>query len=213
MNNFDLYKYINFILNQDISGNTLSPDEYDRLLKVHSIKHYYSLLEKYEVNKLIGNRIKRFKAEDTISLTAGVGALPEDFEYVSDMTSIFDEDKTAKVDLVTDEEFAVRIASSISMPSERHPIAKLTGEDSFLVLPDTIEEVTLYYLRTVEEPVFEYDYDANDNLIYEDVLSNELDFEDIDKLEVAYAILADRGINVRDANIVQYSQFIKEDKE
>lgn len=218
MTNWDIFKYTNFILNQDVSGNMIRPEDFDLALRVYSIKHYQALLKKYEEDKIITSSIRRFRELEEVALVNGDGELPEDFRYNSSLTCFFGAEQKVKVDFVTDEEWSDRMTSSFMQPSLRHPIAILTGLNDIKVLPVEIEMVELSYLRSPDTPVFVVSYDSDDNMVYVDdpaanPTSVELDFEYIDKLEIAYMILSDRGINVRDGQIVQYSQFLKEHKE
>jgi hypothetical protein len=213
MNNFELLQYINFVLNKDRQGNTISSPEYEIMLQATSVEYFRELVRGYELNLINTNSVKRFKSTANIVVTTGIGDLPADYEYHS--ASLFtyqvngDPTKWKKIDIVTDEEWDARISSSIKYPTQKNPIGKIVG-DKIHILPLSIQAFRLAYLRTPNVPEFAMTLDQDDVEVYDDQNSVELDFEEFDKLKIAQMILSYRGVNLRDVNIVQYAEAIKE---
>ena len=215
MNNYDLYKYINFIVSEDAYGNTFSPSEFDNLLKVKSIEYHQALIKQYEIDRIMSNSVKRFKTSVQKVVSNGSFGLPSDYGYVSSMLSrdyigVGNTFKYRRVDIVTDEEWAMRVVSSIKMPTTKHPIAKILNT-TVSVLPLEIDRIEFNYLRKPAVPVFILTLDANDNpTVYTSGSIVELDFEDIDKIAIAHQILALRGVNLKEPSLVQFAAYMEQ---
>lgn len=215
MNNYELYKYINFIASEDAYGNTFSPAEFDNLLKVKSLDYYQSLLKQYEIDRIETHSIKRFKAKTTKVVFGGVFDLPGDYQYMSSILSKYyiglgSFFKYRRVDMVTDEEWDMRRASSVKMPTTKDPIARILNT-TVEILPDNIDHVELNYLRKPAIPVFILTLDANDNpTVYTSASIVELDFEDYDKIAIAHQILSLRGVNLKEPTLVEFANFMEQ---
>jgi hypothetical protein len=213
MNLQELLNYVNFIINKNQSGNVVSPAEYTNLLQRASTEYQHKLLQDYEINQRITNSIRRFKVDsNVIQIINGQGTLPSDFLYTSGTVIKYKINKNPlifkTIDLVTDAEYDTRITSSIEMPTMKNPIAKLVGSH-IIVRPKTIKTIFLSYLRIAESPVYAYTLDSNDNIVYSTTNSTELDFEEHDKIKIAGIILSWMGLNLREGEMAQYAELIK----
>jgi len=130
-----------------------------------------------------------------------------------------------------------RLDKTIKAPSTDYPVIRLKG-DSVEVLPDSISNIDIIYLKYPVSPVIDGYYDSDDNFYYlyegqtVDLTSSgvdgtaldgtsddssynsktvEMEWYDEQKLEVTARILADLGISINNSALVQYSQMIKQE--
>ena len=108
------------------------------------------------------------------------------------------------VRIMTESEFSLISSSEINTPTMRFPKASFKS-DSIRILPKTIYKATFSYLRQPIEPNWKYVL-VDGRPVYDPITSVDLDAPTSAFNDIAMLTLNLMGINLRDADITQYSQ-------
>jgi len=103
----------------------------------------------YETESQITDELLPFKSAPTdIALTSGVGTMPSDYWHKVEMIV---KSTGKRIQIVDSREYSYRKNNAVTGPSADYPICELL-DGTFRVLPTTITEVTLTYLKTGNIP-------------------------------------------------------------
>jgi hypothetical protein len=188
-----LYKYLLFISNKAVTGNSISPEEFNIALQVANIKHMKvkcGLPESYRP----GQPIAPQSPETTIVITddimpfkvhmgspnvpymqvdaQGYAPIPPDFFYPMAISYKYFKNvdctgsfRLKKVDNLTDQQFDYVAGSFIRKPTLAYPCCNFqAGVIRFL--PENIQRVEFVYLRLPATPVYDYYISAEGEHIY-----------------------------------------------
>lgn len=236
MNNEELFRFLNFILNESETGNAITLADRDMLLKATSREFFRALVKNYETTQEVTDSLERFKVHaHTVNFVAGVGAIPSDYYRNGGIIyprvlpgGVIDK---RYVDVVTDLEWNARLTQYLTRPTLLHPVIKFSGGNMY-ISPNTIDAVLMDYLAEPDEPAYDYYFDANGNHIYMPEgsthtllagevyrdgtpsglmtsISVELPYIETDKLLVGSMILEKMGVNLKAGEIVEFSQMFK----
>lgn len=229
MDNLFIYNLVRFILNEDESGNAITPDNFSDLMQVCSLELTRQAFKLYEEGQELTDAIERFKDDEDLTFTSGEAGLPADYYRKSFMLA-----GGKWVDFVSDYEFGYRPTKYLTAPSADHPIARLAG-GNVEILPNTITAATLYYLRRPNEPFFDYYYDSDGRMVYfpaadsphtlgageigregqaatTEITSSdvELDWNDNEKLIIVGMICSKAGANLKEGQVMEYAELYKQ---
>ncbi len=133
------------------------------------------------------------------------------------------------VDILTDAQWIERLGNSITYPTKKHPIANFL-QDQVRFMPKDLGRVEFAYIRYPVTPVYDYYISAYDEIVYLEEgethtlltdeegsegqttgttvtsKSIELEWSDVNKLQIINLILDDIGINLREGQLEQYAQ-------
>jgi len=177
---------------------------------------------------LLDDKTKPFKKRATLSFSGGVSALPSDY-YTYD--SIRVDGALEGVEVLFGGEVARRLSSYIDVPDTEYPVGEFVG-DTFEIYPSTILSAKLIYYRNPITPVFDYYIDANGVINYLDegatyilqtdevgsagqtsgtVTSSsvEMEWRDQEKMDIAWMICRNFGINIQRQDLTTYALQIK----
>jgi len=112
-----------------------------------------------------------------------------------------------RIELLDDGEFTARLESSVIPPTDYYPIANYYSY-GIEVRPANINKVKLTYVKIPQTPVWNYTM-VNDQPVYDPVGSVDFDYPVSMTNEIAIIILGKFGVNLLMADIVQYSEQIK----
>ena len=228
MTNEFIYDLCQYILNESESGNALPPNDFTILMQASSLELQQQLFRSLEVNQEVTDALKRFKDSEALTFVTGTSALPTDYGKVSFLLT----DDDAWVDICDDYSFGFRQTRTLTAPSATYPIARLVG-DNIEILPTTITDGTLYYLREPATPFFDYYYDSDGRIVAfptgtwtlttgqigregqtvgtlitsED---EELDWNDNEQLIITGMICSKAGANLEKGQVVEYSEMFKQ---
>lgn len=230
-NNGSIYKNIHTIIRKDVSGGYFSPEEMTRMLILCSHEKNNADYKQYEISRVITDGLRNIETSATITLTAGVGALPANYWHVKDRGVIID---GYSADIVTDKEWNERFYSHALVPKAWCPMARIIGTN-IQVYP-TSSSCTVEYLKIQTDPYFDYYQDADDNIQYlspatqyvlktgetyldkddgtervypytiavGEVKSVELHFPESERVDVMYRILQKLGVAINEELKLQY---------
>jgi len=233
MNLGELYKFINFIADKEVSGQTMTPEQFNLNLKavnLEMLKLKIGLPEEYqpgmplpkqalEITQKITEDIRPFKVwyggPDYPQLpidSYGRSTFPSDYAYPSSIRhkrytntgcSAYDKEYNS-LEILFDDQIGDRLANSIKMPTVKDPVCVFYS-DYIQFYPTTLTSVDFTYIRKPVTPIFGYTL-VDDVPVYNAATSTELEWDEILHVDIARMILSKVGINLKDAEIWQYSE-------
>jgi hypothetical protein len=233
MSLFEMYSLIEFIVNKDFSGNIITPDRFNELIKVVNIdlfRNKYGISEEYQPGRPIPveyaditlkntDDLKPFKV-DMINTGVTSGVLPFPANYAHRDTLSYNYTKTINgvatllprpIEILREQEFSSRTGNYTKRPTTQNPIG-VVRHDGIHIRPDTITLVDFFYYRWPLTPVFEYT-EADGYITYDVVSSVEFEFPVDEHLTLVAMMLKYIGVNLREGDIVNYSDMkIKQGK-
>lgn len=155
----------------------------------------------YETEQQITDDFLPFKTVSTISLTNGIGSLPDDYWHKSKMEITV---SGVEIEFVTDKECVRRRNNSITQPTTTYPIVELRNGE-FTVYPTTITSVIFTYLKkTTPNIVLKTE---NDIQVYDANESTELLWNTVDKyIDTIRIILGYLNIPMSNEQILAYTE-------
>lgn len=207
------------------------PEQWGMLMKLASLKHYkrkLGLPEEYapgrplptqipEISQRITDDLLPFKmfmgrsGQPKLQVAAnGEAVIPADFFYpLSLLYAVVDGTlKYKEVDILTDKEWTDYMSSSIITPSKKYPIANFQ-KNYIRFMPVNLQSVEFTYLKKPVDPVYAFTY-ANGFLEYDPINSVELEWDELNQIDILYMLLSDLGIIVTRGDIVQVAEKVKQ---
>jgi hypothetical protein len=228
---WNIYSLIKLICNKDFSGNIITPDRFNELIKVVNIdlfRNKYGLPEEYQPGRPIPMEYVDVTLKNTDDLKAfrmvlvntpvnsGILPFPEDYAHRDTIT--YNYTKTINsvsvllpkpVEILRGPEFDSRQGNYTKRPTTANPCGTVRS-DGIHILPNTITAVNFYYFRWPVTPSFAYI--KGDGYISEDS-ANSIQFEwpEDEHLTLTNMILSYIGINLREGDLVQYAELKKKE--
>jgi len=221
-----MYSLIEFIVNKDFSGNIITPARFNELIKVVNIdlfRNKYGLPEEYQPGRPIPNEFVDITLKNTDDLkafrealvntpvTAGKLPFPTDYahrdEIVYNYTKVINGVSTTLprgVEILREVQLSERRGNYTKRPSTQNPCG-VVRSDGIYIYPATIVTVDFYYFRWPAEPTFAYIV-GDGFLTYDPVNSTEFEWPVDEHITLTRMILQYIGVNLREGDIMQYSQ-------
>lgn len=195
------------IILQDLSnigqGRYVPAEEIDRALNNGSIDKFNEEKKAFEVNGFISNDLKNFKTRATITLTAGSGPLPANYDYRTNASTVDD----LRIDIVPESEWVENINDPIDPPTLDKPIVAI--RTAVEVRPITLTSMYLYYLRVPITIVFGYTEDGDGNPIYASGSSTDCDWPVSAHIDIVRRAAVYLGIPLSDQGLTTLETFKK----
>lgn len=220
MTNWDIITLVNLVRNKNLSGEDIRTDEFETLINSQSQLLFAEKLgvpSQYSpnnpiarngagVSRTINTELRPFLTVENAVVTGGtVNLASKKIGYMLDIrpTTItgrgFDE--------LTPDEVADRQGDAVVAPTLKDPAYYWITNESIAILPSSLASVTLSYYKYPTDAVVATTVNATTlREEYDSVNSTELDWDDEQKIEIAYRILKDVGINMERGDITQYAQ-------
>lgn len=231
MNINEAYKFVQFISNKNQRGN-IKPDDFNlaaQRAQMDLFMQRYGNPAQYQYgspksrvqwqdSRKITDDLKQFLVQKQYPLTDGKLNYPSDYSHLSSARGSFITNgeecgdnptvDATNVDLVNDNELAYRLSSFIDRPSKRYPV--LAFYDTYMqVYPKDMQSITLTYLRTPISPLWAYTL-VGTNPVYNASASTNFEMPEDTHNEICYRILSYLGINLRDGELSQYAEKMKQ---
>lgn len=223
----ELYKTVQFFANKEQSG-FIKPSEFNLLADRAQMEMFmkkfgnpeavagpmqpypkYSYQETQKITDDLRPFIKR------ISLSPNMGQIeyPDDYVHFSSLRTVQYipiagtsnmMPRQVEVQAVDDSELGYMIGSSIVFPEPDYPIVAFY--DNYMQLyPIDVEEAVFTYLRRPVKPLWAFTL-VNNRPVYDEANSVNIEFPDETLNELCMKILSYVGINLREPQLVQYSE-------
>jgi len=219
MTNWDIIKLVNLVLNKDLNGNAFTREDYATSINTQSLrlfKRKLGLPEEYQrdapiaqegvdVSKKIDQDLSPFlvpatvsKAGKTIDLSTENPAYIAYFMPVPSGLRGFDE--------VTLGELPERLKNAITHPTLDDPIVVRSGKNKFDLYPSGILGAEIMYYKYPTPAVVAWTRNSTTlRPEYDTENSVELEWDDINKMDIAYMILRDAGTNIQRRDVEMYA--------
>lgn len=222
LTNWDLITIINTIRNKNLSGEDIRADEYQSLFNSQSqlmfaeklgLPNLYQAnapIERRgaEVSRKISQELKPFLRRESV-LAVG-GAIDLSSKNIGYFLACEPSSLSGRgMDELNPSEVADRLSDPIVAPTESDPAFEWSSDSTILIYPSTITNVVLRYYEYPSDCVIATTYNATTLLEeYDAGSSTELEWSDEQKIEIAYRVLRDIGINMERTDVAQYAQQI-----
>ena len=199
---------VEFWIKKNRNGGKPTPAEFNLLAaneQIGVIKESVKLIG-FETYTVIADEISNLKTEQSLSIAAGKFNQPSDFMFLMGLSSTYTDGviRRADIDLLRENEFNYKANSLIVNPVSSYPIARrLDGK--YEILPSSISTIRCVYIRQPADPIWAYT-EPNGRPIYN--ASGSTDFElPLSMIErLAYGILSQMGINVRENQVISNAE-------
>lgn len=228
-----LKQYVDYISNKEQSGNNYSPKQFNMLVSraVDDIERWliglvaqYSPSEPlpavaYDLTQKVKDDLRFLKNTVVLSIDSnGFMTIPEDYIYLASIayrrvennceTGTPDVD-FIPVEVVSDDNWSGRLSNAIKKPTHEFPACNFHDKTRVLFSPKDLSSVSFSYLKKMAAPVWAYILDDNDNAIYDASGSTDIDLPEILLNDVSRIIVGYMGINIREDQLIQYSELLK----
>lgn len=113
------------------------------------------------------------------------------------------------ISVLGDEQFLMMKNSSVRQPSKKYPIARMmNGYMEFA--PKNLSRVTMTYIRYPLKPFWAYTLPNGFDPVYDPVLSVNIELPAILKNQFCYSVLTKLGINIREPQLQEFAQNMKQ---
>lgn len=172
----------------------------------------------WQMTSTISDDLRLLVKTETINKTSGYFAYPADYGVFSKIRYrwiVNGNNGTPTyadrwIEMVTDNEYDLRVDSSIKPPTPFYPICRYGGS-GFEVAPDTISKIELTYLKVPTTPFRNFTQLGNDQTEYNPIGSVQFDYPETLYPNIAARIALYLGINIREEELVAYMQQRKQE--
>jgi len=218
-----VYRVLTTLLSKDNQGN-LTPTEFNLLatnVQNQIFREYFEDENRDKIKKNLvytgkgysnlpfnqRQKINQFSATSDVTGVAGLFSLPSDTYLIED--DGITETDTGRVIEEIEANITGYLSRSLSSPSSTYPVYENFGS-SIKVLPTTITEVTIKYLREPKEPKWTYTVVSNNELY--DPTSSSLQHFELHSSEfsnIVLRMLSFFGIVLREEAIIKVAEELK----
>ena len=223
-----VYTTVLSIINKKGSGY-LTPDNFNKIAKVVQLE----LLDRafYEYNRAVAkqtggrgaqgygdiprkiqDKIDPFCAQDTITLTSGVGSLPSassgtyNVAGVYNIINVSSTDSLTQIERIDKSKLSFLLSSPLTAPSTTFPMYYVSA-DSIYVYPTTLSSVSMYYIGTPADPIWSSTVDTTSFgtpiYTYTTLGSTNFTLHPSDEVDLILGILQYFGITIKDPLVIQ----------
>lgn len=226
-----VYKFVQYISNKNQSG-FLTPKDFNESIRqaVYEFvtKRYHNVQKQnqtgssfigFEQNQKVTDDLRYLlKTVSNITPKDGFISLPTDYLHLSTLSyyrNIVDEEGDLNVKYVDfkvlrDTELSAMLTSNIfgkKISSGKMGVCVFKG-DSLEVFPKTIKNVNLVYLRKPLDPIWGFDV-VNGKPVYSVDKSVDIELPEDCKNEIVFMCSSYLGINLREGDLINYSETLK----
>ena len=207
------------------------PEDFCDILHLAQLKHFKRKLglpeeyspgmplpaQAFEITQRITEDIRHFKVlrgwhfNNPLSLTTeGTLAYPSDYYIVSTLSYYYpvnDDYIEREIDILSDMEYQKTNTSVLKKADKMFPICNMQA--SYIRFsPKLTEPINMGYLRLPVKPFWKV-IDNDGFLEYDNDNSVNLEWDDMNIIDIMVIVLGDMGISLNNQNIVQYSENLK----
>ncbi len=153
-----VFDVIKLVLNKERKG-FVKDSQMITAVRIGSWNYFQKELIKYRAGGEIPSTLRPFKKTVTVSLTAGVGAIPSDFIKEVSFTAAGASAPDGG-EFLTETSYNERLASLLMPPSLNDPVAKVEGA-SITVAPTAATSISMQYIRRPADFVYATTVDAD----------------------------------------------------
>ncbi len=215
----EAFKFVSFISNKTQSG-TVQPSRFNIAATRAQMQMFEKEYALWQSTQNITDNLSVFLTPGFLNVPpSGQVAYPTDYAHLSSARSNYFANNVAKevgIKEVNNDEIESYTTSQIVTPTNRYPVMSMY--DTYIrFLPKNIGGVNFDYLRLPTNPNWDYNV-VNNAAVYNDTatpgetgaISNDFEFPDIAHNEICFMICSFLGINLREQQLFQYSELMKQ---
>ena len=232
-----VWEALNFLLNKEQEGNTITPAEINILfpmVNVDFFKQRYGLPEEYkpgqplpkmsyEVTQKITDDLRAFKVRMGTDVAAmqldslGRAPIPSNYIHFSSVrynmlaTNTCDAStfKPRSIEHLSDAQVGDRLGNSIKMPTARNPVF-VTYATYFQFYPKDLRNIEFTYLKMPATPVYGFtEDDTTDEITYSATASTHFEYPEDCFMDIVRMCASYAGMNLEDDRMVQFAEMQK----
>lgn len=225
LTNWDILTIVNTVLNKDLEGNAISTSEAETLINAQSQMMFAEKLglpNEYArnvplarrgagVSRKVSQELRPFLKKVNKSVSGGSLSFTEDIGY---LLSVEPETISGRgFDIIESDELADRLGSEVVAPSLDDPVLLWETNTTAAIYPTSITNVTVRYYEFPEDAVIATT--TNSTTLreeYDSGNSTELDWNDEQKVEIAYRVLRDAGVNIERQDVVALGERVTQNE-
>lgn len=212
-----VYKIMQFAVNKNQNGY-LTPDQFNLVINQGQLSYMAWLLGEtqqiqyqgtqsrvqYSISENTRQKIQPFITITNLTISSGFSAYPIDYQLTDTMTS---SDGVNRIRYAANNKLYSFLKSKID-PVATNPVYTLS-KNGFTFYPNTLTSATLAYVSVPNTIVWAYTLDGNGRPVYNPSLSVNPKWYDSDMLEIIVRALRLVGVNLKDGEVSQYANEIK----
>jgi len=214
--NIDEFKrYVEFVSNKVQSGNSVTPSQFNELAHRAQMQVFEKDRTVFVAEQIASDYLKNFLKRKTFTgpFLAGEFSLPLDFEHTNSMRSyrIRKDGKTNEREIieVKNADWGEILGSSLFEANT--VFAKFSQFKNIMrVVPKDLSTVTLEYFATPARPLWAFTT-INGRPVYDAANSVDFEWDEFAMNNVAAYYLALIGVNLKDAELSQFTQQYKQE--
>ena len=195
------YNILNFYINK-AQGGWYPPEELDRIPDVGQLRYYKNCFIKYGTGQRLNDALAPFKKKISFT-TDGNGLLSSPPDYM-DLINIIP-DGALICPVLNDDELDYRKKSQVIPMSLSRPFAEEVEDWDYQLYPQQVQSGTFSYFMRPPAPKFVYTVVSGRIIVYDQLESTQLLWGDDEIDSVLIAALESIGINLSEADILQWS--------
>lgn len=206
------YTLLNFYINK-AQGGWYAPEELTRLVVRAQTTLYNTYYTKYATSQRLDDALAPFKVDFQFTLLTtpnGLITTPEDYlDLLGIYTIVTGGDNITRkkaVEIVNEEEVVIRINSQMVPVTVDDPIGIIKSDWNVQLYPDQPQAGIMMYLREPVAPYFAYSVVSGRVIVYDQANSVQLEWSDKDIESILLIALNGLGINLSEADILQWSE-------
>lgn len=201
----NIHDRISFATKKGLTGYH-SPEQIDTEVNAESFNLWLKYTAMFEKNSDVSAILDAFKRSETVTITAGEGTMTTAFQRP---TGVMDA-SGKKIDIVDIGMWADRINHPLKTPNTDYPVCRFENR-KIIIRPTSLTQAVVHYLKHPTTVVYAFTL-VGTRYVYDD--ANSVDFEWSAQVhdQITERVLANLGINMRELQLVQYSntEFQKE---
>ena len=208
----DVYTLINFYINKS-QGGWYSPPEITLIVDRAQRTLFNNYYTKYATSQRLDDALAPFKVDFTFSNATSPGGLiatPSDYlNLLSIYTVVTGSDNITRkrpVEIVNEEELVYRLNSQLVPVTVNYPLGVIKSTWDIQLYPDQPAAGVMSYLRQPVAPYYDYSLVSGRVIVYNQSGSTQLEWADKDIEAIVLIALNGLGINLSEADILQWSE-------
>lgn len=208
LTNFNIKQIIEAVLNKDSNGNAFNQTNLENMINTQSLQLFRHKLEVVGLTKKADQDLWCFfKAVNKVAVSGIIDLTAENPAYI---ISFIPDPHTARgFDEVTAGELSDRLLNPITEPTLSDPVSCRYEQYKYEVYPSGILGARVSYYKYPRLAVVRWtrnattlapEYDAGNSV--------ELEWDDLNKIEICYMILRDAGLNIERRDVTQVADNI-----
>jgi len=211
MNIDEIRQSVNFIANKTQSG-VVKTSQFNLAASMAQLEFFNKNYKEFQMTKQVTDALRVWLKSIPllVNTSSGRTSFPEDFMRMSAVYRIFyndNESSLVEVNEVNDDEIGSVLMSQIITPTLRYP--KFCQYDTYMQFyPKKIGSIQFNYFRIPTTPVWNYTV-VNGRQVYNPLTSVDLEVGVEYENEVIFMICSYLGMNLREGDLVKYSEMQK----